>query len=426
MLYFFLSYAREDDDHFVQKLYHDLCNEVRLHAGVPRDQEVGFLDTRSIEVGATWSQRLTSAISTCRSFLALCSPRYFVSEPCGREWHLFADRLHQYETATGLRPPALIPVLWLPPRRMHPVAAAIQYHSDAFSDAYLHDGMRQLMRLQRNHDAYLESLSALASQIVETADTHDMPPCATEVPFDQLPSAFHQPTANSTPLRQLPTEPTAMGSQYVHFVVAAPTRAELPPTRTETSYYGDSPIDWMPYRPKLPVPIGEYARSVATKRSIDSRTVTLDDLSTCIELAMRHNQVVVLLVDAWATRVAQQRRTLAEYGEREEPLSEQNTAVMVPWSHDDAETARYGPELSDSLRAIFYKRVAGGEDVMYRSSILTHHAFDADLQAVLEVARNNVFVHGRVYRVPPGPLSERPILRLDPHDEGGPDHDRFT
>lgn len=418
MLYFFLSYAREDDDHFVQKFYRDLCNEVRLHAGVPRDQEVGFLDTRSIEVGAAWSQRLMTAISESRSFLALCSPRYFVSEPCGREWQLFTDRMRQYERATGLRPPALIPVLWLPPRRMHPVAAAIQYHSDAFGDAYRRDGMRQLMRLQRNHDAYLESLSALASQIVETADTHDMPPGATDLPFEHLPSAFHQPTANSAPPQRLPADTIAVGSQYVHFVIAAPSRSELPPARTEIGYYGDSPVDWAPYRPKLPASISEYARSVAAKRSFDSRAVTLDELSACIELAMRHNQVVVLLVDAWATRVTRQRRALAEYGEREEPLSEQNTAVMVPWSHDDAETMRYGPELSDALRRIFYKRVAGGEDVMYRSSILTHHAFDADLQAVLEVARNNVFVHGRVYRVPPGPLSERPILRLHPYDEG--------
>ncbi|BCB82576.1 hypothetical protein Pflav_089860 [Phytohabitans flavus] len=125
MLYFFLSYARGDDDLSVQKFFHDLSAEVRAHAGLASGEEVGFFDVHSLEVGASWSPRLVDALSQCQSFIALVSPRYLLSEPCGREWAVFSDRIRRYEREVGVTPSALLPLLWLP----HPSCPAPSPHS---------------------------------------------------------------------------------------------------------------------------------------------------------------------------------------------------------------------------------------------------------------------------------------------------------
>lgn len=421
MLYFFLSYARGDDDVFVQQFYRDLCSEVRSRAGLARDEEVGFVDSHSIEVGAQWPARLVSALSTCRSFIALCSPRYFLSQPCGKEWRVFTDRMRRYEADTGEQASALMPVLWLPQPRMHPITRNIQYYADVLGDAYRREGLRQLMRLQRNHDAYIDFVSALAIRIVETAETQSMPRPRVQLEFDAIPSAFHgDPPARSAS----PDEPVLDGDadavdiqdyeqphQYVHFVVAAPARRDVISIRTNVAFYGEHPQDWAPYRPALPEPLGDYARSIAARRSFESGVVALEDLASRLDTARSKNHIVVLLVDAWITQLDALRHRLAEYNDRDETDSEPATAVMVPGSHDDAETQQHWRQLSEELRGVLY-RVAGGDDVMYRSSILTHRAFDEDLQVVLEVARNRLFVKGHVYRRPSGdPPGSRPILQ---------------
>ena len=45
MLYFFLSYARGDDDEFVRTFYADLCTELRSRAGLRgTNDQIGFFD----------------------------------------------------------------------------------------------------------------------------------------------------------------------------------------------------------------------------------------------------------------------------------------------------------------------------------------------------------------------------------------------
>jgi FxsC-like protein len=417
--YFFLSYARGDDDPFVQRFFRDLSSEVRSHAGLGANEEVGFFDAHSLEVGAAWSTRLVRALSQCRSFVALCSPRYFVSEPCGKEWAFFAERVREYEHQRRQQPAALLPLLWLPPRQLPPVVAALQYDNRDLPEAYRRAGLRQLMRLQRHQDSYLELVSELAQQIVETADTHGLPNRPFEVDFEAIPSVFHpsaseSPRANSSN-RVGPAE-GERSTHYVHFVVSAPARAdlatkELAPVRTSHGYYGASPLDWAPYRqPTLNSPIVRYAREIAAQRSFESGVDDISNLEERLELALRNNHIVVLLVDAWSTRLPAHRQALAQCDRYDRRRPESTVAVMVPSNTDDGETQLNWRQLGDSLRAIFVNRTANGDEVMFRQSILTHDAFNADLQVVLEVARNRIFVRGTVFRPVRGEPDPRPIL----------------
>jgi FxsC-like protein len=417
--YFFLSYARGDDDLFVQRFFRDLSSEVRSHAGLSANEEVGFFDAHSLEVGATWSTRLVRALSQCRSFVALCSPRYFVSEPCGKEWAVFAERLREYEhqrRQQPQQPAALLPLLWLPPRHLPPVVAALQYDNGDLPEAYRRAGLRQLMRLQRHQDSYIELVSELASQIVQTADTHRLPNRTLDVHFEAVPSVFHPPSPgtikvnSSTPAEPAGGEPP---THYVHFVVSAPARddlatKELAPVRTSHEYYGDSPLDWAPYR--LEGPIVRYARAIAAQRSFESGVADISNLGERLAVAMRNNHIVILLVDAWSTRLPAHRQALAQCDDYDRQAPESTIAVMVPSSADDGETQLSWRQLGDSLRAIFRNRTANGDEVMFRPSVLTHDAFNADLQVVLEVAKNRIFVRGKVFRSVRGEPDPRPIL----------------
>jgi FxsC-like protein len=399
VLYFFLSYARGDDDVYVERFYRDLCAEVRVLTGAGRDEEVGFLDNHSIEPGQRWPLELVDALAKCHSFLALCSPAYFLSEPCGREWTIFQERSRLFEQSTGTPAGALIPLLWLPTRTMPAVVQTIQYTRDILGDSYNRGGVRQLLRLRRHRDTYREFVSAVAELVVDAAgDT--VPPLATTLDFDQFPSAFHagpalRPAGEGSEAR-VDGVPVVSGSHFVHFVVVAPTRAEAAAIRTDVRSYGDRPQDWAPYRPALDLPLCEYACRVAADRSFQSTVATIEDLDECIRLADQHNQIVVLLVDAWSARLDRHRQLLRAYDQR----NELTTAVMIPWSHDDAETQSHSSELAELVRKTFLNNSLRRDDLTFRSSVLTHDAFGADLQVVLEVVRNRVFVRGTVYRRP--------------------------
>jgi FxsC-like protein len=416
VLYFFLSYARGDDDVYVEKFYRDLCAEVRVRTGIGREIEVGFFDNHSIGLGAPWSERLIDALSRCRAFLALCSPAYFLSEACGKEWAVFADRLRLYQQTTGFQPPALMPLVWFPARTMPPVAEAIQYRADVLGDVYNRDGLRQLIRLQRNRDAYLEFVSAVAEQVVSTAYAHDVPRPPRYADFHRIPSMFHnhtQPELAARPVSQATGEatelvsPTGPGSHFVHFVVVSAARAQMASVRQNLSLYGARAQDWAPYGPAQPMPLGDLACQIAAERSFQSGVVDADGLISLIDKANELNHIVVLLVDAWAIPLAQHDVALAAYDRRNEPT----TAVMIPCSLDDEETRREWGKLAAALRTVFLNHSLGRDDVMFRSSVLTQDAFEADLQVVLEVAKNRLFVRGTVFRRPPGDhAGDRPIL----------------
>jgi FxsC-like protein len=205
-------------------------------------------------------------------------------------------------------------------------------------------------------------------------------------------------------------------ARHVQFVVAAPARGELAAgdlaaVDRDSRYYGATSVEWAPYRPTLPEPIADYARTVAERRSFRSEIAGTAGLARRIGDARRANQIVVLLVDVWSTMLREYRQALAECNQLDQNAEEPVTAIMVPLNHDDQQAQVHRRQLTDSLRAIFYRRTVHGDDVMFRSSILTYQAFDADLQVVLEAARNRIFTSGTVHNRPTGQTVNRPILQ---------------
>jgi FxsC-like protein len=401
VLYFFLSYARGPDDIFVRRFYNDLCSEVRVHAGAGRDAEVGFLDNHNIEPGQSWSQALVSALAECTCFLALYSPAYFLSRPCGKEWTMFEQR-SRASARDGATVTGLIPLVWLPPRELPDVAKALHYDLDVPEDDYRRRGLRQLLRLQRLHDAYMEFISNVAERIVATAASPP-PRGSTHLDFERLESAFHRRSGQDVDAGEL----SAAGGQMIHFVIAAPSRAEAESVGRNGAFYGEHSQDWAPFRPLLAQPLREYAQKVASELGFQSMFTGIDQLGDRIKLAQQHNHIVVLLVDPWSAEVSAYRHLLEEYDDHREHVS----AVFIVMSHADHETQERRGDLTQLMHRTLSNNERRLDEIMLRRSVLTGPSFEADLQAVLAEARNRLVAGGRIFRhPPPGHYAPRPIL----------------
>jgi FxsC-like protein len=355
------------------------------------------------------------------------TPRYFRSEPCGREWQLFADRQARYEASASVESSLLKPLMWVPtpPAKMHPAAMSLQHHSAHLGPVYQRLGVRQLMRLHRHQDDYRSLVFELAGQIVEGVERHRIPPGRRAADFNGARNAFRM-------ARDVTSATLAMDGRHraapltqpllVHLVVAAASRVEMAVAREDLSAYGDRPLEWAPYRPPLPVALAEYACDIAADHEFESRVAELPELANRAELASRYNQIVVLLLDAWGTRLEETHRALSAHNARAGQDPPATTAVLIPNSRDDAETRRTWPELSRSCREVLHQ--LAHDDELYRSAIPTHRAFEGELSGVLEVARNRVYRTGRVHRPPDHDVSTEPPridgLEADPVEEEQP------
>jgi len=409
VLHFFMSYARGDDDSFVQQFFNDLSNEIRGRTGIRDQRPVGFLDQASIPPGAQWPRELTNALSDCQSFLALTSPSYYLSTYCGREFHAFSTRLDEYERIHRMRPPALLTVQWFPARTTPVAVDLIQRLPAGLGDEYHQHGLRPLLKLSNLRDAYQRCLLLLAEHIVRTAETHRIPGLPAAITLDNLPSAFHSDGACTQPSTASTDNDHWSGSpRFVYFVVAAGTQDEVKSTtRRQVTFYGANFTDWAPYQPGMPKPIGQFAKDIASAQNLASEVRDLEDLETLIDYATAHNQIVILLVDAWATLLPRHRATLGAYDRRNEPT----TAVMGPWNVADAETMANQLILCTALTQTFPRNMVRNDKEMFRLNISSAENFRTELAGVLAVAENRLYKYGIVYRPLPEPRRQRPTLQ---------------
>ncbi len=396
--YFFVSHARGDDDCYVEEFFDDLCTEVGAIGGLSRRSEVGFLGSDDAVGGHDWPKHFAANLSTCHVFIPLCSPRLFLSEASGKQWWIFSERLRRHAEETGREASSLLPLMWAPiggltdtPLEIFPIDTDQPERP-----------LRQYLRLRSLRDRYRRFVTRLAERVVETARAHNLAPYRPMPAMSRTPSAFAVIDKGAPSL-----VPAVRSGRRVHFVVAAASRDEMDQIRDYLEFYGKRALDWAPYRPALDRPLADHAQAVAAGRLLDSDVADLDDLPARIEQAARSNEMVVLLVDPWTTRIEGRRRVLAEA----DRLGLAATAVLVPVSRDDQETSRNRDELQFDVRQTI-SRYVSRIDALFRADIQTPESFDADLAGVLEEGRNRIFKMGQPRNAPISPVpGDRPILR---------------
>ncbi|MDQ1288589.1 MAG: hypothetical protein QG622_2154 [Actinomycetota bacterium] len=417
MSHFFLSYARGDDDEYVQRFFVDLCREIRVTKGLRQGERVGFMDSAVTRFGAEVPRELTQALLESAAFLPLFAPGYFLSRSCGRERATFEYRLKHYHGSPD-NAGDIIPVLWMNFPRPPGSAEYPSYPPGMFGNAYAEHGLRQLIRLRRYEDDYRETVSAFATEIVKVADRRTAASQVIDMDPSALTSAFHQaegraeerftvgsgtsdrnglnrPLAGTTPDEHARAG-VPNGPRHVHFVIASADRDEIHTVRSSLTCYGPTAQHWAPYRPSLPEPLGPYACAIAAGQQFKAELAGLDDLPERLDRASRRNQIVVILVDPWTARVACYGEALLDYDRRNEPT----VPVLVAVSDQDPETFRNRDSLARTVEETFPKN-STRSDPLFHPDVRNPEQFAATLDEALQIALNRLMRQGTVFRVPP-------------------------
>jgi FxsC-like protein len=152
--------------------------------------------------------------------------------------------------------------------------------------------------------------------------------------------------------------------------------------------------------------LASFASRIAHLRSLRAEVMEVGELEMCIDQAQRDNQIVVLLVDPWSTKMARHHEILNGYDQRDDQPAE----VLIPWSRDDAETQANADELYRAVHRTFARNAMRPHNARYRPAVLSSETFGSELQIVLEESRNRAIANGKLRRPLPGSAGSRPVL----------------
>lgn len=401
-------------------LFKDLCADVLALTAHPRGTPVGFLD-REMRSGEGWPDRLSENLAHCRVFVPLYSPRYFSSEPCGREWFTFAERIREARDAGLGDIPAIVPVLWTGGVDLENVPESvrqIQVDRTKFGERYASYGIYGLIKLKRLRDEYEEAVFGLAQRIVHVAETTPLPSSRPR-PYESTHSAFR---------------PHGEGPRRIHVTVVAPSRGSVPEGR-DASPYGEDATEWNPYHSESRRPLSTLAEELI--RSLDYR-ITVSDfdvpdpgaegLTTAGTDADAGGQPAeghpgILLLDRWALLDKERRHRLKTFDAAAHPW----VGAIVPWNRLDLQCRgeqgeRLKEELEDTLPLIL-ERGRRAKCWAAINGVPTLKQFTEVLPVVVAQATRQYLRHAKAHP-PPGPTTPRPRLSLaQPTDpDAHPDH----
>ncbi|WP_431679971.1 TIR-like protein FxsC [Kitasatospora sp. KL5] len=391
--YFFLSYAHTprvtsragDPNHWVAKLFEDLCEAITELTDVPDGVPVGFMD-QSMHQGQFWADRLTKELASCRVFVPLYSPRYFKSHACGQEWHLFSQRPVYRKRQDSEETSGIVPVLWVAmghytlPR----CASKLQFNHASFGPDYATEGLYALMKLTAYRPQYELAVHRLAQRIVDVAE-QTIIPVGRPADFEAQPSAFGEQE-----------RPNA-----VRIAVYSYRRDELPPGRS-AEYYGALRTDWQPYRPESRRPLAEDAVECARDMDFRATVHEFENEATALLGGAEPTAPSVVLVDRWALYDDRRREKVARLDRRGLAW----VSTLEPWNGTDEESAARDGELTRLSNEV----LGGGRPTLRGAGPpTTLEAFRQALQRALVRANEGFVRRNEPAAHPPGP--RRPSLR---------------
>jgi FxsC-like protein len=373
---FFFSYARINRDDYLNQFYADLCKEAALKDYWPGG-EFGFFDTESIETGTMWKPELEKALGSSRVLVAICSPQYINSPYCGKEFQVFHERhqdfVSRYKPQKG--PRFIFPVIWgHPSGSLHETIKLYQLANDAlggskFPDAYMENGLHNLMSLVRYKDDYTMFVTHLAHQIVDAAKEQDLDDLADVRPLDQVKNAFAAESAEEVP----------EGSRaFFVFVAGKPTEL-VNKVRSVDRYRLQGGGDWRPFFPKTDTMTYLGSDSVRSQ-SLHYREKPADGtLMKLIEDANRTKEIVVIVVDPWTLRLSSYQDLMKEYDAK----NFNNCALLVSWCGDGSETEEELEELRQLVGETFEYKKSLKRLIPYRDDIRSIAALKVELAKIL-------------------------------------------
>jgi FxsC-like protein len=307
----------------------------------------GFFDKERLE--AKWKPELARSLASSRILVPLYSRNYFRSVYCGKEWETFRLRFEENEThrfRDVQQSQVILPVLWKAPVTRPDEVSQFQMDFEHYPGDYEKEGLEYLLRFKRRNGAYQEFVYKFAQKLVKLADAQGDAKVRDVRDFDTLNAPF--------PGRNQP------GLKNVRYVFVAGLKADMPAMRSEAYGNYEDRRDWHPFAmvPPTDPPIEPIATGPA---KADNRTFELlppktNTIATLRE-ARRLNNVILLAVDPWSVKLPELHQFLQAFDAEEFP----NSAVLVNWNSNDAETVNRMPQLRTDVDSYFRGRVARKE-----------------------------------------------------------------
>lgn len=404
--YFFLSYAHtpksdpkeRNPNLWVERFFRDLCAHVMQLTSLPAGS-AGFMD-QQMQPGEGWQERLSEALAFCKVFVPLYSPRYFLSEQCGREWFAFSSRAaaqnlrnshNNSNPVTGIVPALWVPV---PTRQLPQPAERLQFNHATFGDEYADEGFYGLIKLNYLRDQYERAVYQLAKRIVSVGQQIRLEAGDPHQDYAKVPPAFG---------------PTGEPARELEVSVLACSRSTLPTGRSPDCY-GSEALDWNPYHPASSRPLADH--TVDVLRSLDSTVhVHLSDFEAEPQRLLDSDPPTgpgLLLLDRWALDARHRRDLMTQLCASPRPW----ISVMVPWSQADPQTRSREEELSRHTDDALAPRVDESHGHRTPSAGLpTLDAFSKAIPGAVRAAVRHYEAHGPTY---PPPGSGGPMPRVLP------------
>lgn len=395
----FFSYARDDQDVYLDRFFTELREEVRSLAGIVKERigDAVFRDTSEIKHGADWERVLGGALSESQTFVAVCSKTYYGREFCGKEWQYFANRVGAHEAAHPAAAPRMFPVVWnqLPGKSRAPdVVQKRQLTHGEYGADYLKFGLRSLIK--RDDPQARLIIERLAKSIVDVAQDEPWPGRAPKVSFDLLNNPFGGESGTVVARDGNPRGPRC--AQFVYVAALRDEFREASISRPDEAY-GDEPdseYEWKPFFPPADTKAHRLVSHVASECDLlPERLPISNDLDDQIRDAEKKNKIVILLVDPWTLKLDRYRQILQKYDERRF----YNAVLIVPWNESDPMTAAQ----SDQLRSLLEETFSRQEILPDRADLNSEAKLTAHLKTALQQCRARIVKKLRVMQRPMGP-----------------------
>jgi FxsC-like protein len=343
----FVSYARNDlQGGELEQVLQELEKDLKVRRGVKEDSL--FRDLDDIDLLEDWSEALGAALASPGLMIAICSPSYLASVPCGKEYGVFLDRAEEVTSRTSQTCRAILPIIWMPPDGEWPdVIGRYQYTNSQLPESYLRYGLRQLFRLRRYQEDGLITVSVLAEALCDSL-RQPLPAWNRLRRLKEARDAFRFSTGSGAASGY--REATFTGPKVVRAVVAVGKRIELESVRTMVTAYSHDGRLWQPYLPDSSRPIGAEVQRLAGEMGLLCEFIEVNqDVCERIKTAAEEYEIVLVVADPWTLRLESYARHLRGYDQ----LYLLNCALLMVWNPKDAETVEKAAELGAALEDVF-------------------------------------------------------------------------
>lgn len=375
---FFLSYARDNGNSYLDQFLEDLTERVRGRMGLLKSDPVLFRDAEEIQLGQPWSNRLIEGLQNSRVLLSLYTPLYFKRPVCGQELGFFQRRaeLHDDQNVSFV-----LPLLWIPCEECIPTPLQkLNFLHKDFPASYREKGMETLTRQSsgRFRNDYDQAVEAIMEQIFEAARRKPaLPPLPALPSLSDIPNAFL--VGGEPEIREYVTAMQAKGPNAVGFVYVAGTKTQLQRKQNKSPYGDYRPAEWCPFTSRKRM-IGALAPEIAAARNFLISPLALDrNIADHIKAVENDNSILVLIVDTWTLHL------LPEYEEwmsRFDKVPSLHTSVIVVWNEDDLDSKQYETLLKNQISQTFATQ-STREEIFFRPLIRNSTEFESALADTL-------------------------------------------